>query len=78
MVDIDSTGNTFEKKVNKIFNIRVKNKNIYNRYKYIKANNNNLNVQNVKTTHNFQIRRDVYGSEIKKEETIISHLKTMP
>jgi len=78
MVDIDSTGNTFEKKVNKIFNIRVKNKNINNRYKYIKANNNNLNVQNVKTTHNFQIRRDIYGSEIKKEETIISHLKTMP
>ena len=66
MSDIDSTGNTSEKKLNRIFNIRVKNKNINNRYKDIKESNKNLNVQNVETTQNFQIRRDIYGSEIKK------------
>ena len=36
------------------------------RYKDIKESNKDLNVQNVETTQNIQIRRDIYGDEIKK------------
>ena len=64
--DIDSTGNTSEKKLNGMFNIRVEKKNINNRYKDIKESNKNLNAPNIETTQNLQIRRDIYGSEIKK------------
>jgi hypothetical protein len=54
--DIDSTGHTSEKDINK-------NLNENNRYIDYKDNDNNLDVQQ---TDNSQIRRDIFGSEIKK------------
>ncbi len=65
--DIDSTRNMSEKNTYKYFsNKNLKNEEEYNRYEAIKDNNNDLATEKTESKQNINVRRDIFGSEIKK------------
>jgi hypothetical protein len=65
--DIDSTRNMSEKNAFKYFSSKkIKNENENNRYNSIKDSNNDLETEKNESKQNINVRRDIYGSEIKK------------
>ena len=65
--DIDSTRNMSEKNTCKYFSRKaLKNEKENNRYNNIKDSNNDLTTEKTESKKNINVRRDIFGNEIKK------------
>jgi hypothetical protein len=65
--DIDTTKNMSEKNTYKNNSRKdLKNENENNRYNNIKDDNNDLTIEKTENKQNIKVRRDIFGSEIKK------------
>jgi hypothetical protein len=76
--DIYTKRNMSEKNICKNYSRKdLKNEDENNRYNNIKDNNNDLTIEKTENKQNINIRRDIFGSEIKKEKNVLISNKTM-